>query len=85
MQRRILIVDDEAFNQVGLKMLMKTMKRFKGITKLIDTANDGQDCLKKIEAARQNNKTYCLVFMDLSMPVMDGYEATEALRDFYEG
>ena len=40
-QQRILIVDDEAFNLVGLKMMIKTLRRFKGITKLIDTANDG--------------------------------------------
>ena len=24
---------------------------------------------------------YCLIFMDLSMPIMDGYEAAEAIRD----
>ena len=66
---------------------MKTLRRFKGITGLVDTANDGKEAIKKacvgLETEGDEGYLYCLVFMDLSMPIMDGYETTEALRDLY--
>ena len=40
--RRILIVDDEMFNQVGLKNLIMTLPKFKDIHQLIDTAKSGE-------------------------------------------
>lgn len=85
-QRRILIVDDEAFNLIGLKSVIKTMSQFKGLAKLIDTASNGNEALEKAKAGMhaRPHYTYCLVFMDLSMPEMDGFEATEALRELYE-
>ena len=82
-----MIVDDEAFNQFGLMTVMKTLRRFKGIARLIDLANDGTEAVKKardgLTADIDKGYVYCLVFMDLSMPIMDGYEATEALRAIY--
>lgn len=80
LQRRILIVDDEAFNQIGLINLIKSLGRFKGIKRLIDTANDGEHCIKKAEEGLRTGHIYNLIFMDLSMPGMDGFDATEALR-----
>ena len=44
--RRILIVDDETFNQIGLKNLIMTLPKFKHLQKLIDTAQSGEECLK---------------------------------------
>jgi hypothetical protein len=41
-QRRILIVDDEPFNIVGLKARIKSLRKFDGLNKLVDEANDGQ-------------------------------------------
>ena len=84
-QRRILIVDDEAFNVIGLKTVIKTMGKFKGLSRLIDTAGNGKECIEKAKAGMhpQGNYSYCLIFMDLSMPEMDGYEATEIIRELY--
>ena len=51
----------------------------------MDTANDGQQAVDMVQAGLNEGITYCLIFMDLSMPIMDGFEATEAIRDIYEG
>ena len=63
---------------------MVKLSSFKDLYRLIDTANNGIDCIKKIKAARKNNISYSLIFMDLSMPIMDGYEATVELRDLHK-
>ena len=49
----------------------------------IDTANNGLEALKKVEEAFENKYcSYGLIFMDLSMPVMDGFEASKQIRQF---
>ena len=63
---------------------MVKLSSFKDLYRLIDTANNGKDCIRKIKAARASNIIYSLIFMDLSMPIMDGYEATMELRDLHK-
>jgi CheY-like chemotaxis protein len=68
---RLLLVEDNLVNQkVVLAMLRKKGYR-------IDIANDGREALQKLEAAVD---PYDLVLMDVQMPVLDGLEATRALR-----
>ncbi len=66
---RILIVEDNLTNQQVAKGMLEKF----GLK--IDIANHGQE---SIEALKQDH--YDLVFMDCQMPVMDGYQATEAIR-----
>jgi signal transduction histidine kinase/HPt (histidine-containing phosphotransfer) domain-containing protein/FixJ family two-component response regulator len=66
---RVLVVDDGAVNR---EVAGEALRRL-GIE--ADMANDGQEAVERIEG-----KTYDLVLMDGSMPVMDGYAATRAIR-----
>ncbi len=66
---RILLVDDIKVNQtVALGILGKL-----GFS--ADTADNGQQAIDMLEAA-----SYDIVFMDVQMPVMDGYQTTRAIR-----
>ena len=83
MQRRILVVDDEAYNLLAMEGLLKLLKKFPGLERLVDTAVSGEQCVEMAKNGLSGNHLYCLVFMDLSMRPMDGYQATEALRELY--
>lgn len=69
-QKTILVVEDNAINQMVIKMITK---KWENVTMLY--AINGQECLDKF---KQHNID--LILMDLQMPVMDGYEATVAIR-----
>jgi len=69
---RCLLVDDNELNtEIALELL--------SITELeAETAVDGKDALDKFKAAKEGY--FDLIFMDVQMPVMNGYEATKAIR-----
>ncbi len=66
----ILVVEDQASNRTVLRLMLKT----KGYS--VDTAEDGQQAVDMALAKR-----YSLIVMDLKMPRMNGYQATETLRN----
>ncbi|HMQ22240.1 MAG TPA: response regulator, partial [Planctomycetota bacterium] len=66
---RVLVVDDNQINRlIGKRMLEKLGCK-------VLCAEDGADCLRVLTASEVD-----LVFMDCSMPVMDGFEATRRIR-----
>ncbi|KAM3143852.1 hypothetical protein pb186bvf_004128 [Paramecium bursaria] len=67
----ILIVDDEPFNHVSIKMMLRQIKIFN--TK---SAFNGQECLDIIMSNKDNIR---LVLMDVDMPIMDGIQATKII------
>ena len=71
---RVLVVDD---NEVNRRVACGYLRKL-GFSS--DIAEDGMQAL---DAVKRNN--YGLVFMDCQMPVMDGYEATQAIRQFLDG
>ncbi|MGB1242167.1 MAG: response regulator, partial [Chitinophagales bacterium] len=68
---RILLVEDNEFNQIvavdTLKLLIEDLE--------IDIAENGQIATEQVQ-----KKNYDIVLMDISMPVMNGYEATTYIR-----
>ncbi len=66
---KLLVVED---NETNAKVIMGLLKPL-GVS--ADLAENGREALRMIQAAR-----YDLILMDYMMPVMDGIEATEALR-----
>ena len=68
----ILIVDDEQINFLYLEILLKNS------VKKIDHAFNGQDALDKVA-----NQSYNMIFMDLKMPNMNGYDATIKIKQSY--
>ena len=66
----VLVVDDAVDNQFLVSHYLKNAGA------QIDTANNGREAIQK---ALENN--YHILLMDLQMPIMDGFEATEALRN----
>ncbi len=65
----ILIVDDNVVNQTLMQAIVRSLGHQTHI------ATHGADALKMAATA-----IFDVVFMDLMMPVMDGYEATARLR-----
>ncbi|RMZ16857.1 hypothetical protein D0860_00787 [Hortaea werneckii] len=72
---RILLVDD---NSINLKLLRMFVQKC-GIVKH-KSASGGQEAIDAFEAAKQEDDDYFMCFMDLSMPVVDGFQATAAIR-----
>ncbi|KGO75887.1 CheY-like superfamily [Penicillium italicum] len=69
---RILLVED---NPINMALLQKLVARRH--PSILHAAVNGQ---KAVEAVKKLPEGYHLIFMDMSMPVMDGFEATEAIR-----
>ena len=66
----VLVVEDIALNQ----LLMKTLLDDFGFNK--DIAENGLIAIEKLKG-----KKYDIILMDLQMPVMNGFEATEYIRN----
>lgn len=73
---KILIVDDEAMIREWMQF---TLSQLPITYDLLDTATDGLDALDKLKA-----KTYDLVFVDVTMPRMDGIELIKRMNDFHQ-
>lgn len=66
---KVLLVEDNQVNQIVASRLLTTL----GIA--VDIASNGLEAVEMIQCKR-----YHLVLMDLQMPLMDGFEATQEIR-----
>ena len=70
LNKHVLVVEDNPMNQMVLKMMLRKWKNT-----VVSFANDGSEGLMALDS-----KEIDIVLLDLQMPVMDGYEAAEAIR-----
>ncbi|PZX53887.1 signal transduction histidine kinase [Algoriphagus ratkowskyi] len=73
--KHFLVVEDNTVNQLVIKSILR---KWKGVS--FDFANHGLEALEAMKT-----KTYDLILMDLQMPEIDGYEATELIRAGHSG
>ncbi|WP_051252311.1 response regulator [Ferrimonas kyonanensis] len=67
---RVLLVEDNEFNQELARELLQQ----NGLK--VEVAGDGQQAVERL----QHDDEFDVVLMDVQMPVMDGYRATETIR-----
>lgn len=70
----VLVVEDGLDNQV----LLATLLRNYGLD--VTFANDGESGIERAREAWHSSHPFDLILMDMQMPVLDGYRATEKLR-----
>ncbi|CAK69149.1 unnamed protein product (macronuclear) [Paramecium tetraurelia] len=72
-QPHILIVDDEMINIISLKILLSQFNI------KCTSAFNGLEAVNKI---KESNEKFNVIFMDVNMPIMDGFQATEQILKF---
>ncbi len=70
--KRILLVEDNELNQEIAQSILEE------VGFIIDTADDGSVAVERMKEMPAG--TYDLILMDVQMPIMNGYEATKAIR-----
>ena len=68
---KILLVEDNIVNQ---QVIVATLQKYGCMA---DVANNGQEAVDRFKTSK-----YDLIFMDCQMPVIDGFEATEIIREY---
>ena len=68
---RVLIADDHSLFAAALQAILGTDKRFE----VVGLATDGRQAVDLASSLKPD-----IVLMDISMPVLDGFQATEEIR-----
>jgi CheY-like chemotaxis protein len=70
--QRVMLAEDNPINrEIAVELLkMANLKT--------DCATNGEEAVAMFNASKENE--YSLILMDIQMPLMDGYEATKAIR-----
>lgn len=71
LKRKVLVIDD---SNVTRKLVSRAFEKANFI---VDTASNGAEGVEKLKAS-----IYDIAFMDIDMPVMNGFEATKKLREW---
>lgn len=69
---RILVIDDHAVVRAGIRMLLEADPNFE----IVAEGETGADAIRLAEALKPD-----VILMDVSMPVLDGVEATRQIKN----
>jgi len=73
-KRKVMIVDDHTLFRNGLRILLNNMENYR----VVGEASNGKQFLELLQVEVPD-----LVLMDISMPVMDGIEASTLAHEIY--
>ncbi|KAK5312139.1 hypothetical protein LTR93_011445, partial [Exophiala xenobiotica] len=74
----VLLVDDNKINLRLLETYLRTKRKYTRICQ----AENGEQAVNAVISAKES---FDVIFMDISMPVLNGFEATRAIREFEHG
>lgn len=74
--KKILIVDDQEINRILLREIIEDYTKDK---KLVLTIHEAENGAEAVALFKQN--AYDLILMDITMPIMNGIEATKQIRE----
>ncbi len=72
--RRILVVEDNEDHQLLTTLVLRK------VGSKVAVAEDGYRALELAQAARDRDEPFDVILVDMSMPVLDGYETVRRLR-----
>jgi CheY-like chemotaxis protein len=77
MQCRILLVDDEEHFRFSARLALGRSGWE------VDTAADGREAIEMLLKSEEEDKNYHLVITDIVMPVMDGIELVDQMKEHH--
>lgn len=82
-RNRIMLVDDEEFCLSSMKCILFKL----GINTdyRVDFCITGQEAVEQVKFALEHGAHYDIIFTDISMPIMNGIEATVKIRELLQG
>ena len=89
LNNRILVVEDDKINQIIIKNIFNRFKckidivenGLEGIGKIFDCSDKSEDYLLHSKEINSKKVMYDIVFMDMSMPKLNGIDATMRIRE----
>jgi len=74
---KMMIVDDELTNRKLLLTMLEDLGN-------CDLAVNGQEAVDLFKMSMESKDFYDIIFLDIKMPVMDGHEALQTIRELEE-
>lgn len=78
--KTVLLVDDDKVTNLMHSRLLRKL----GLAERIEVATDGMAALERLESLGENAKPPEIIFLDLNMPRMNGFEFLDAYKRFPE-